>query len=158
GVSRRELLRVGGLGTLGLTLPDLLAGRATAANTRAAGFRRARSCIIGFLWGGPPQQDLWDLKPEAPAEIRGEFRPIATSVPGTLISELLPRTARVAHKFALIRSVTHPDNTHTVAMHYMLSGNRHVRPNSNPQNAPDDFPCFGAVMQNLRPSRAPLPS
>lgn len=158
GISRREMLRLGSLGGLGLILPDLLAGRAAAASTRAPGFRRAKSCIIGFLWGGPPHQDLWDLKPEAPAEVRGEFKPIATSVPGISISELLPRTAQVAHRFALIRSVTHPDNTHTVAMHYMLSGNRHVRPNSNPMNAPDDFPCFGSVVQKLHPSRSPLPS
>lgn len=158
GISRRELLRVGGFSTCGLMLPDLLAGRAESAGVRAPGFRRAKSCIVGFLWGGPPHQDLWDLKPEAPAEVRGEFRPIATSVPGTFISELLPRTAQLAHRFALIRSVTHPDNTHTVAMHYMLSGNRHVRPNSNPMNAPDDFPCFGSVIQKLRPSRSPLPS
>lgn len=158
GTSRRELLRIGSLGTLGLMLPDLMAGRAASAGARAPGFRRAKSCIIGFLWGGPPHQDLWDLKPEAPAEVRGEFRPIATSVPGTFICELLPRTARLAHRFALVRSVTHPDNTHTIAMHYMLSGNRHVRPNSNPMNAPDDFPCFGSVVQKLRPSRSPLAS
>jgi hypothetical protein len=146
GVCRREVLRVGGLGGLGLTLCDLLAGRAAAAGTRVPGFRRARACIVGFLWGGPPHQDLWDLKPDAPAEVRGEFKPIATNVPGISISELLPRTARVAH------------HTHTVAMHYMLSGHRHVRPNSNPMNAPDDFPCFGSVVQKLRPSRSPLPS
>src|SRR5689334_8571332 len=102
GPSRRELLRMGGLGPLGLMLPDLLAGRAASADTgmpgtRAPGFRRAKSCIIGFLWGGPPHQDLWDLKPEAPVEVRGEFKPIATSVAGTSISELLPRTAQVAH-------------------------------------------------------------
>jgi hypothetical protein len=158
GISRRELLRVGGLGAFGLMLPDLLAGRAKAAGTRAPGFGRAKSCIVGFLWGGPAHQDLWDLKPEAPAEVRGEFKPIATSAPGVSISELLPRTARVAHRFALVRSVTHPDNTHTIAMHYMLSGTRHLRPNSNPMNAPDDFPCFGSVVQKLRPSRGPLPS
>lgn len=158
GPSRREVLRIGSLGGLGLALPDLLAGRAAAAGTRAPGLRRAKSCIIGFLWGGPPHQDLWDLKPEAPAEIRGEFKPIATRVPGISISELLPRTAQVTQHLALVRSVTHPDNTHTVAMHYMLSGNRHVRPNSNPMNAPDDFPCFGAVVQKLHASRAPLPS
>lgn len=159
GPSRRELLRVGGLGSLGLMLPELLAGRAAAASgTRAPGFGRAKSCILGFLWGGPPHQDLWDPKPDAPVAVRGEFKPISTSVPGTFLSELLPKTARLAHRFALVRSVTHPDNTHTVAMHYMLSGNRHVRPNTNPMNAPDDFPCFGAVMQKLRPSRSPLPS
>src|SRR5207248_2288072 len=87
-----------------------------------------------------------------------EFKPIATSVPGMSIGELLPRTARVAHRFALVRSVTHPDNTHTVAMHYMLSGHRHLRPSTNPMNAADDFPCFGSVLHKLRPSRTPLPS
>src|SRR5262245_10953440 len=121
GLSRRELLRVGGLGGVGLLLPELLGGRAAAAaSERGRGFRRAKSCIVGFLFGGPPHQDLWDLKPDAPAEVRGEFKPIATSVPGRSIGELLPRTAQVAHRFALVRSVTHPDNTHTVAMHYML--------------------------------------
>jgi hypothetical protein len=139
-------------------LPDLPAARAASANVRGAGSHRAKACILGFLWGGPPHQDLWDLKPDAPEEVRGVFKPIATRVPGMMISELLPRTAQVAHRLALIRSVTHPDNTHTVAMHYMLSGNRHLRPGSNPMNASDDFPCFGAVIQKLRPSRAPLPS
>jgi hypothetical protein len=159
GICRRELLRVGALGGLGLMLPDLFAGRvAAAAGTRSPGFGRAKSCIIGFLWGGPPHQDLWDLKPDAPAELRGEFKPIATSVPGFAIGEVLPRTAQVTQRFALIRSVSHPDNTHTVAMHYMLSGHRHLRPNSNPMNASDDFPCFGSVVQKLRPSRSPLPS
>src|SRR5262245_39950773 len=123
GLSRRELLRVGGLGALGLTLPALLGGQAAnAGGDWGRGFGRAKSCIVGFLFGGPPHQDLWDLKPDAPAEVRGEFKPIATSVPGLSIGELLPRCARVAHRFALVRSVTHPDNTHTVAMHYMLSG------------------------------------
>src|SRR3954463_590266 len=83
GISRRELLRIGSLGSLGVMLPDLRAGRAAAAGTRAPGFRRAKSCIIGFLWGGPPHQDLWDLKPEAPAGVRGGFKPSATRVPGT---------------------------------------------------------------------------
>jgi hypothetical protein len=159
GLCRRELLRVGGLGALGLMLPDLLGGRAAAAGGDwGRSFGRAKSCIVGFLFGGPPHQDLWDPKPDAPAEVRGEFKPIATGVPGLSIGELLPRTAQVAHRFALVRSVTHPDNTHTVAMHYMLSGHRHLRPNTNPMNAPDDFPCFGSVVQKLRPSRSQLPS
>jgi hypothetical protein len=156
GLSRREFLSVGG--TLGLTLPQLLGGRAANAGGGGRSFGRAKACIVGFLFGGAPHQDLWDLKPNAPAEVRGEFKPIATSVTGVSISELLPRTARVAHRFALVRSVTHPDNTHTVAMHYMLSGRRHLRPHTNPMNAPDDFPCFGSVVKKLRPGRTPLPS
>ncbi|MBI2806537.1 MAG: DUF1501 domain-containing protein [Planctomycetes bacterium] len=148
GLTRREWLRVGGLSTLGLTLPDLLRGRAQAALP----VRRptAKSCIVVFLFGAPAHQDLWDMKPLAPSEYRGEFRPIASNVPGIFLGEHVPRIARVAHHLALIRSVAHLDNTHTVAMHYMLTGVRHPRPNTNPQNQPTDFPTFGAVMQKLR--------
>ncbi len=165
GMSRREWLRVGGLGGL-LTLPQLLAGRVLADQPTAqplepsarGSFGRAKSCILCFMFGGQPHQDLYDLKPDAPVELRGECRPIASSVPGTQLGDSIPRIAARAHQFALVRSVTHPDSTHTVAMHYMMTGQRHRRPATNPMNAPDDFPCFGAVMQKLRPSRTPLPS
>jgi hypothetical protein len=129
----------------------LAAGRGLAAETAvqsgrlSPSFGRAKSCIVLFLFGAPAHQDLWDLKPAAPVEVRGEFRPIASSVPDLFVGEHLPELAQRAHRFALIRSVTHPDNTHTVAMHYMLSGMRHARPATNPRNATDDFPCFGAV-------------
>lgn len=150
GATRREWLRVGGLGAVGLNLPLLAAGRSLAegnegALSRPRSFGRAKSCIVLFLFGAPAHQDLWDLKPAAPREVRGEFRPIASSVPDLFVGEHIPELAQRAHRYALIRSVTHPDNTHTVAMHYMLSGVRHSRPATNPQNAPDDFPCFGAV-------------
>src|SRR5262249_37004287 len=79
-------------------------------------------------------------------------------VPGLQLGNPIPQIASRAHQFALIRSITHPDSTHTVAMHYMMTGQRHRRPATNPMNAPDDFPCFGAVMQKLRPSATPLPS
>ncbi len=161
GVTRRDVLRVGGLGAAGLTLPDLLRARAAARPARPGGqgsFGRARSCILCFLFGAPAHQDVWDLKPDAPAEYRGEFRPVASSVPGIRVGEHVPRVARTAHRLALVRSVQHPDNTHTVAMHYMLTGRRHAQPDTNPRNQPTDFPCFGAVMQHLRPGRAGLPS
>jgi hypothetical protein len=111
-----------------------------------------------FLFGAPAHQDIWDLKPEAPSDIHGEFRPIASSVPGILLGEHVPRIAAQAHRLALVRSVSHPDNTHTVAMHYMLTGVRHVRPSTNPQNQPDDFPTFGAVLQRLRAGHGTLPA
>src|SRR5262249_57385846 len=100
----------------------------------------------------------WDLKPDAPSNIRGEFKPIASSVPGLSLGEHVPRIARTAHRLTLHRAVSHPDNTHTVAMHYMLTGRRHAQPNTNPRNQPTDFPCFGAAVQYLRPGRAGLPS
>jgi hypothetical protein len=161
GLTRREWLRAGALGIAGLTLPELLRARAAARPALAVRdgvFGRAKACIVLFLFGAPAHQDVWDIKPDAPADVRGEFRPIATTVPGILVGEHVPRTARVAHHFAIVRSVTHPDNTHTVAMHYMLTGTRHAEPNTNPQNKPTDFPTFGAVLRYLRPGRGPLPS
>src|SRR6266446_6382217 len=154
GITRREWLCAGGISCLGLMLPDLLRQRAHASLTRV----RAKSCIVVFLFGAPAHQDIWDLKPLAPADIRGEFRPIPTSVTGIQLGEYVPRIAQQAHRLALVRSVSHPDNTHTVAMHYMLTGVRHARPNTNPQNQPGDFPTFGAVLQKLRPGRGALPS
>jgi hypothetical protein len=153
------------LGTLGLGLPALYAGRSRALAEPAAApasFGRARSCIVLFMFGAPAHQDIWDLKPQAPLGIRGEFQPIPTTVPDLFIGEHVPLLAQRAHQYAIIRSVTHPDNIHTVAMHYMLSGVRHVRPATNPQNAPDDFPCFGAVMsyahrQGLRKASSSQP-
>lgn len=159
GLTRRDWLRAGALSCLGLTLPDLLHRRACAApQAQTSSFGRARSCIVVFLFGAPAHQDIWDLKPLAPSEIRGEFRPIASSVPGIHLGEHVPRIAQQAHRFAQIRSVSHPDNTHTVAMHYMLTGVRHLRPGTNPQNAADDFPTFGAVLQKLRGARGALPA
>lgn len=158
GLSRREWLRIGGLGALGLSLADLPASRAlSAAAPRAklagqpasdSSFGRAKSCILLFMFGAPAHQDTWDLKPEAPREMRGEFQPIASNIPGIHVGEHLPRLAGMMDRLALIRSVTHPDNTHTVAMHYMLTGVRHLRPATNPRNAADDFPCFGAVVNH----------
>src|SRR5207247_1707958 len=100
GMSRRSCLRIGGLALGGLALPDILRAEA------ASGARnQAKGIIMILLPGGPTHLDTFDLKPEAPAEVRGEFQPIATSVPGTDICELLPRLARSADKFTLVRSL-----------------------------------------------------
>src|SRR5437763_11298936 len=123
-ITRREWLCAGGISCLGLMLPDMLRQRAHASPGRV----RAKSCIVVFLFGAPAHQDIWDLKPLAPSDMRGEFRPIASSVPGIQLGEHVPRVARQVHHLGLIRSVSHPDNTHTVAMHYMLTGVRHARP------------------------------
>ncbi|MDB5387977.1 MAG: hypothetical protein JWM11_3623, partial [Planctomycetaceae bacterium] len=104
-ISRRAGLRLGMLAGLGLSLPELQAAE-TQSNP---GFRqgRAKSCILLFLEGGPAHQDLWDLKPEAPAEIRGEFRPIRTTIPGIDVCEHLPLLSRQMHHVTVIRSVHH---------------------------------------------------
>ena len=146
GMTRREWLRIGGLagiGGFGIGVPDQLASRALGSQgDRGLCFGRAKSCIVLFMFGAPAHQDTWDMKPHAPIEVRSEFRPIATTVPGTQICEHMPRLAQLAQRYTLVRSVTHPDNTHTVAMHYMLTGMRHKRPTTNPQNASDDFLQF----------------
>ena len=94
GPSRREWLRAGGISALGLMLPDLLRHRGWVAQAspvlRNSAFGRAKSCILVFLFGAPAHQDIWDLKPDAPREVRGEFRPIASNVPGVLLGEHIP--------------------------------------------------------------------
>src|SRR3954451_24623633 len=126
GVSRREWLRVGGLSVLGLSLADLLRSEARArqpaALARAATFGRARSVIFLWLQGGPPQHETVDPKPDAPAEIRGAVRPLATTAPGIRFSELLPRTARIADRLAVVRSLATDDNNHDVSGYWVLTG------------------------------------
>src|SRR5689334_1391776 len=110
GISRRNFLRIGGLsmgGVFSLSLADLF-----RAEAQGAAQRSHKAVIHVYLAGGPPHQDLWDLKPEAPAEIRGEFRPIPTNVPGLEISEVFPRLARLMDKAALIRSVVGAGDRH----------------------------------------------
>src|SRR5215472_10433185 len=102
-MSRRDLIRLGGLVAAGHALPFCPSG---SANNRP-GRRGARSCILVYLLGGPPHLDMWDLKPEAPAEIRGPFRPIATTLPGVRVCEHLPHTARQMHRLVQVRSVRH---------------------------------------------------
>jgi uncharacterized protein (DUF1501 family) len=147
-MGRREFLRAGSVPLLGLGLPQLLQARATA------GRGRAKACILLFMWGGPSQQDTWDLKPGAPAEYRGEFRPIKTNVPGIEICEHLPRLARHADKLAIIRSMTHGDVDHTTATHHLLAG-REV-PKRGAALA-EDWPGYGAVLSRLGRGRGPLP-
>lgn len=120
GLTRRQLLRLGGTGLFGgLTLPMLLRLQAEAATPRAP---KAKSCIFFMLEGGPSHIDMWDLKPDAPAEIRGPFQPISTVVPGTMISQLLPHCAKVADKFTILRSHSHNDNAHQTGRHWVLTG------------------------------------
>lgn len=162
-LSRREWLRVGGLGALGLGLPGLLSDRARARPRDKAAqvpsFGRAKSCIILFLSGGPPQQETFDPKPDAPAALRGIFRPIRTSVPGMMFCETLPYTAKVAHHLAVIRSMHTDIHAHSTSGAYMLTG---YEPQSKVENvppSPDDWPSLAAAIGALKPStRSPLSS
>ena len=118
-LQRREFLRLGGLTGVGLTLPALLSGQARAGTTRSA---PAKSCLLIFMEGGPSQIDLFDLKPNAPVEVRGQFRPIATTVPGMQVCELLPLLSRHMHRLAQVRSVAHTITDHNAGSYYMLTG------------------------------------
>lgn len=160
--TRREVLRAGGLGLLGLGLPTFLRAQDLTiakppAIVPASSFGRAKSCILLFMWGGPAQQETWDLKPDAPEQIRGEFRPIATNVPGIDISEHFPRLARRVDKLAVIRSVHHGDVNHTTATHELLTGYPIPRPGGGPMF--EDWPHYGAVLAQLNEGRerTPLP-
>lgn len=118
GVSRRSFLKVGTLAAMGLSLPELIRGQEAAA---AAGKKPARMI---FLWldGGPSHLETFDLKPEAPAEVRGEFKPIETNVSGIRICEHLPKTAKVMDLFTIVRSVTHNDTNHGAGNHLLTTG------------------------------------
>src|SRR3954454_20844175 len=113
---RDAMLRLGQVGLGALTLPGLLRGEQTSPD----GGRRAKSCIYLFLWGGPPQQDLWDPKPDAPEGIRSLFAPIRTAVPGIQIGDQMPRLAARMDKVAVVRSLTHDSNNHEPSVYRML--------------------------------------
>jgi hypothetical protein len=162
GIPRREILRIGGLGFTGLMWYDLLRARATAAaqtptNRRSAAgsFGKARACILIFNYGGPSHLDTWDLKPDAPQEIRGEFKPSATRVPGIFITEHLPRLTKMANHYALIRSVHHRDNDHAIGAYLALTGYSHPKNailGIEPPASPQDLPSLGSVVSKLRPT------
>lgn len=149
-LSRREILRVGSLGLGGLSLPELLAARARrGANSGISS--RADACIVIFLNGGPSHLDMWDMKPDAPVEIRGEFRPISTTVPGVQLCEHLPRLARCMHHATLVRSMHHSvNNSHAAAVYAALTG--HDRGEQGGGARPNDYPAPGSVMTQIRPS------
>lgn len=150
GPSRREFLRAGGLAVGGLGLPHLLAGAKPKS--------KARSCLLIFMDGGPSHLEMWDLKPEAPAEVRGEFGPIRSSVPGLTVGELLPLTSKEMHRVAQVRSVHHGVNDHNAGAFYMLTGKHPADGGRGVQtDSATTFPPFGAVAAKLRPATRPVP-
>jgi hypothetical protein len=148
-LNRREWLRVGSLAGLGLGRLALN-GRALAG--RPLGFGRAKSVIIVYANGGQSQLETWDPKPLAPAEIRGEFRAIPSSVPSTYLGEHLPRLASLANRYTIVRSVSHDDLDHGSATYLALTGRFHPQKSANPPPRASDFPTMGAVLKRVRPS------
>jgi len=153
--SRRDLLRVGSLGLMGLTLPRLLSAEAHAEQWGVP--PSADACILIFLNGGPSHLDMWDMKPEQSEGIRGEFQPIDTSLPGYQMSEHLPRLARHAHRSTIVRSMHHGvNNAHAAAVYAAMTG--HDRGEIGGGARPDDNPTPGAVAALLRPPKRPIVS
>ncbi len=161
--TRRRLFQIGPASLLSPWLCHLLAARAEAKPAAARPFRRgaARACIILFQVGGPYQCDTFDPKPLAPEEIRGPFRPIATSAPGIRVTEALPRIARQAQRFAIVRSVHHSIRCHNPAIYCSLAGREATDPMavSNRTNAQrSDHPHYASVLARLRPGIPEMPN
>ncbi|HEX5105506.1 MAG TPA: DUF1501 domain-containing protein, partial [Pirellulaceae bacterium] len=130
-----------------------MASRALAGEAGERSFGRAKSCILLFMWGGPAHQDTWDLKPDAPAEIRGQFKPISTKVPGIQIGEHFPRLAQRCDQLAIVRSMTHTNVDHTPSTHFLLTG----QPPPPVNDRRNHWPHMGAVLSRLGRGTSALP-
>src|SRR5262245_42153940 len=163
GLSRRDLLRVGSLGFLGLG--DWFRLQEAQAATSTGGFGQAKACILLYLFGSPSQHDTFDPKPDAPVEVRGELKSIPTAMPGTRFCELLPKLARVCDRTTIVRSLTHSYPTHGVA--YALTATpwesmgisleESMRLQLNPRDA-RHWPYIGSIVNYLEGSRGQRPS
>jgi hypothetical protein len=159
GATRRELLQAGGAGLLGLSLPQLLAAESAGLAHRP----RAKSVIFLMLFGGPSQLETWDMKPDAPEQIRGPFRPIACRTEGLRIGEHLPKMAAISDKFTVVRTMTHSFNDHSGGGHYLQTGRRwHVPIGGGFSPTPRDWPSIGSIVEYVEQRRVgldqPLPS
>jgi uncharacterized protein (DUF1501 family) len=166
GISRRELLRVGGAGLLGVSLSNILAlearGQTAPKGKKSAGFGSAKNFIFIFLQGGPSHIDIWDPKPDAPDNIRGQFKPISTKIPGVQVSEVMPNLAQVLDKATLVRSVSYTPAglfNHTAAIYQMMTGYTPDKVSPSGQLEPpnrSDYPCIGAEIARIMPPDGPM--
>src|SRR6266581_6942728 len=159
--SRRHLLKVGGLGLLGITLPTLLraeAGRNSKLETRNSPRARARSVIFLYQFGGPSHIDMFDMKPDAPEGIRGPHKPISSNVDGIQVSEHLPRVAKIMDKVTLIRSMHHTMKNHNSASYYALCGHEPPVDDIRLKDSLDLFPAYGSVVDALSPNAGEVPT
>lgn len=148
------MLRVGGAGMLGLTMPRLMRG----AERSIAIKPRAKSVIFLFQWGGPSQLDTFDMKPRAPETVRSPYRPIASSVPGIEVCELLPEMAKRMHHTTLIRTMTHNMKNHASAGYYALSGHEPPSDDQRLRDSLDLYPAYGSVVDHLAPNDNGMPT
>lgn len=159
-LSRRHLLKIGGLGMLGLNMPTLLqAAEQTVAGNRS-GYRRARAKQVIFLfqWGGPSHLDTFDMKPDAPEEIRGPLKPISSVVPGLPVCEHFPEMAKRMDRVTLIRSMTHTMTNHNSAGYYALTGHAPPSDDQRLRDSLDLFPGYGSVVDHLAPANGEMPT
>ncbi len=156
GLLRRDFLKVGTIGAMSLSLPQILRAEAAVRAAKAKG--SAKSVILFFLQGGQSQIDTFDMKPDSPDGIRGPFNPMPTKVPGLQICEYLPRLAACADKYAVLRSMTHRASNHNPGAYYALSGVPPQRDIVALQTSPDDYPNPGSVVAKLAPVTKPLPT
>jgi hypothetical protein len=152
--SRREILRLGGLGALGLLGPKDLNAATMPAPAATPGFGRAKSVILVYCCGGQSQFETWDPKPDAPDVVRGAFGAISTSVPGTFIGEHLPQVAKCIDKLTIVRSMSHDDLDHGTATYLTLTGKPHKIKSGNPPPTPQDEPTLAAALRAVRKSGA----
>ncbi|MEQ9408872.1 MAG: DUF1501 domain-containing protein [Fuerstiella sp.] len=157
--SRRELLRAGGLSLLGLNAFDLhrLRTASAAQTTNSDQRRKTNSCIFVFLFGGPSHIDLWDMKPAAPVEVRGEFKPVSTQVPDIQLCEHLPHLAAQTSRFALLRSMTHHMPVHGPACSEMYTGREYFGAPTTDQARPEDWPSIASLVARYGRSDQQLP-
>jgi hypothetical protein len=158
GLRRRELLQVGYSGLLGLSLPGVVARASAAAEPGRPAAAPPKSVLLIFLTGAASHHDTFDLKPDAPAEIRGEFQPIATAVPGVHICEHLPRIAARADRYALIRTLSHGDNNHLMSTHHVLTGAKQPGGFFDKVASRDDWPSYAGAYACLRPRQDGIPA
>lgn len=151
GISRRELLQVGGAGLFGLHLDQVLAAEQAFAAGRPFTNARAKSVLFLYLFGGPSQLETFDMKPDAPSGIRGPFRPVSSRTEGLRVCEHLSQTAAISDKYCVIRTMSHPHNDHN-ACHYIQTGHKWTRTAANGSDVnarPDDWPAMGSVVEYL---------
>lgn len=153
--ARRAWLRLGGLAGIAWPFAGLIPRRSFAEESLAValpGFGKAKSVIVVFASGGQSQIDMWDPKPDAPAEVRGEFDSIATAVSGVRFCEHMPQIAKIADRLCVIRNMSHEDLDHGSAFYLANTGRYHRRRSANPLPAADDYPAMGSLLQRVRPS------
>ena len=156
GLTRRDLLHVGALAPLGLSLAGWSRAASPSALSGAPGFGKAKRCILLYLWGSPSQLDTFDPKPDAPREIRGEFNSIATALPGVRVGEILPRIARLLDRVTVLRSLTHPYPVHGAAFATTAVPSTDIPMESNPRDS-RHWPFVGSVVDYLGEQADPKP-